>query len=289
MSIYTREQLNQDIASQKVSYAVDSANDIQPKELNFISNQEFQDIDNYHIDKTKMDFNESISALKIFFPRTFQYLINKQLKYEVLLKWYGFFEIKDELSVLSFFELNHRIYFLTDPRREYDWLPAYLKDGWLKSFGGVHLSEAARYIGGKMLIGDPYNCWGAFENYLPPSKKKAKRCIESMVQKIPYIYIDIQLDNIEQQQKHRTKGFPNLRVMIDTSKPGEDFKESDLILMCYQYDHRVFWVKDGDFIGGISEIAEPQAMLDAYFLHVFSQVDQEYSRFNFEPWAKPLF
>lgn len=288
MSIYTEEQLNQDIINQKVSYTVYSVSDIRPRELNFISNQEFRDIYDYHIDRVNLDFNESISSLKIFFPKTYRHLIKTSPKYGLLLRWYGLFEKKDELSILSFFKLNQRLYFLSYPRKKYDWLPDYLKDGWLKSFGGVLISEAARYIGGKMLIGDPYNCWAAFENYLPQSKKKAKKSIESLVQKIPYTYVDIDIDDIEKQKKHRIKGFQNLRVMIDTRIPDEYPEHYDLLLMCYQYDHRIFWVKDGDFITGIYEISEPQAMLDEYFLHIFSQTGQEYERFDFKPWAKPL-
>ena len=286
MAIYTIDKLNQDILDKVVGYTVNSVSDIKQKEMEYINKLEYGY--DYHINKLNFDFKQSISTLKNHYPKTYDYLISNDLYYQLIMYWYQLTE--NRLFLSSFFELNQRIYFLTEPRRDYyDWLPSYLTDGWLKAFGGVLLSERFRYIqGGSMLIGDPYSCWRSFDIYLPNSRKKAKQAIESLVKKIPYAFIDIEIEEIEKQQKHRTKGFPNLRVMIDCRKPYEDPKEYDLILMCYYYDHRMFWVKDGDFIDGLYEIINPKEMLDGYFLHVFSQVGEDYSRFDFSPWAKKI-
>lgn len=288
MPIYTKDKLEQDISNKIVEYVANSASNMKQKEIDYINNSEFEWIYDDQIKRLELDIHKSILSLQAYYPKTYQYLNNFQLNCQLAVYWYQLTEL--ELSLSTFFELNQRIYFLTDPRRDYyDWLPIYLKDGWLKAFGGVLLSEDFRFIqGGSMLIGDPYSCWKSFDIYLSNSRKKAKQAIESLVQKIPYAFIDIEIEDIEKQEKYRTKGFPNLRVMIDCRKPDEDPKEYDLILMCYHYDHRVFWVKDGDFIDGLYEIANPQAMLDAYFLHVFTQKDQEYTRFDFSPWASKL-
>lgn len=288
MPIYTQEKLNQDILTKEVEYVANTISDIRQKEYNFIFNSEYRFIYDYHLDKLDLSFRQSILPLKGFFPKTYQYLYNQNIKYKILLMWWGIFKIKDKFNLLSFFEINQRIYLLVNPSREYDFLPNYLKDGWLKVFGGLVLSYFANTMAGTMLIGDPYSHWRAFDDYLPRAKRKAQSYIESLVQKIPYAYVDIDIDEQEKQERHRTKGFPNLRVMIDTRIPDEYPKEYDLILMCYQYDHRVFWVKDGDFIGGIYEIINPQQMLDDYFLHVFSQEDQDYTRFDFSPWANKI-
>lgn len=286
--IYTKTKLNQDILDHVVEYIASSISDIKNKELDFINQSNYKFIDDYHINKTNSNFNQSISSLQHYYPKTHNYLISKSLSYQLVISWYELIELN--LSLTSFFELNQRIYFLTYPSENYyNWLPSYLKDGWLKAFGGVLLSDSARYIqGGTMLIGDPYSCWKTFELYLPNSHKKAKQVIESLVKKIPYAFIDSDIEDIEKQEKYSTDGFPNLRVMIDCCKPDEEPQEYDLILMCYHYDHRVFWVKDGDFIDGIYEINNPQEMLDEYFLHVFSQTDEEYTRFDFSPWASRL-
>lgn len=286
--IYTQTKLNQDVLDQTVEYIANSISDIRNKEIDFINKSNYRFSYDYHINKTNLDFNQSISPLKDYYPKTYDYLVSHSLSYQSIISWYEI--IKKELSLISFFELNQRIYFLTDPSEDYyHWLPNYLKDGWLKAFGGVLLSDGVRYIqGGTMLIGDPYSCWKAFELYLPNSRKKAKQAIESLVKKIPYAFVDSDIQDIEKQEKCKKDGFPNLRVMIDCCKPDEDPQEYDLILMCYDYDHRVFWVKDGDFIDGIYEIDNPQKMLDEYFLHVFSQIGDSYSRFDFSPWAIKL-
>ena len=283
MAIYTIDKLNQDILDKVVEYTVNSVSDIKQKEMEYINKLEYGY--DYHINKLNFDFKQSINTLKNHYPKTYDYLISNDLYYQLIMYWYQLTE--NRLFLSSFFELNQRIYFLTEPNRDYyDWLPSYLKDGWLQAFGGVVLSYSENDINGTMLIGDPYSRWRSFDIYLPNSRKKAKQAIESLVQKIPYAFIDIEIEEIEKQQKHRTKGFPNLRVMIDCRKPYEDPKEYDLILMCYHYDHRMFWVKDGDFIDGLYEVINPKEMLDEYFLHVFSQVGEDYSRFDFSPWAK---
>ena len=286
--IYTINQLNDNLGSLEVKYVANSISDIQKQEIEFINQSDYKFIYDYHINKTNLDFNRSIDALKDYYPKAHDYLVSKNLSYQLVVSWY---ELTNwSLSLPAFFELNQRIYFLTAPSRDYyDWLPSYLKDGWLKAFGGVLLSDDVVYAqGGSMLIGDPYSCWRSFDIYLPKSRKKAKQVIESLVQKIPYAFIDIEIEEIEKQEKYRTKGFPNLRVMIDCRKPYEDPKEYDLILMCYYYDHRMFWVKDGNFIDGLYEVINPKEMLDEYFLHVFSQVGEDYSRFDFSPWAKKI-
>lgn len=286
MPIYTKDKLEQDISNKIVEYVANATSDIKQKEIDYINNRDYKWIYDEQIRQLELDIHKSILSLQAHYPKTYQYLNDFQLNCQLTVYWYELSELN--LSLSTFFELNQRIYFLTDPRRDYyDWLPIYLKDGWLKAFGGVLLSDSVRYIqGGTMLIGDPYSCWKAFDIYLPNSRKKAKQAIESLVKKIPYAFIDIEIEGIEKQEKYRTDGFPNLRVMIDCRKPDEDPKEYDLILMCYYYDHRMFWVKDGDFINGIYEINNPQEMLDEYFLHVFSQVGEDYSRFDFSPWAK---
>ncbi|MFC0821237.1 hypothetical protein [Moraxella marmotae] len=289
MPIYTKDKLEQDILNKTVEYVANSADDIKQKEIDYINKSDYKWIYDDQIRQLELDIQKSILSLKEYYPKTHQYLDACQLNCQLTVYWYELIELNLSLSV--FFELNKRIYFLTDPSENYyHWLPDYLKDGWLKAFGGVLLSDGIRYIqGGSMLIGDPYSCWKAFDLYLPTSRKKAKQAIENLVQKIPYSFIDIKIEEINKQQKYRTKGFPNLRVMIDCCKPDEDPKEYDLILMCYHYDHRMFWVKDGDFIGGLYEITNPQEMLDGYFFHVFSQTGEEYTKFDFTPWAKPLF
>ncbi|WP_294035063.1 hypothetical protein [uncultured Moraxella sp.] len=285
MPIYTKDKLNQDILNKVVEYTISSVSDIKKKEIEYINKIEY--VYDYHINKLNFDFKQSISALKDYYPKTYDYLILNDLYYQLIMYWYQL--IDNRLFLSSFFELNQRIYFLTNPSEDYyDWLPDYLKDGWLKAFGGIVLSYSENDINGTMLIGDPYSRWKSFDLYLPNSRKKAKQAIESLIKKIPYTFIDIEIEDIEKQEKYRTKGFPNLRVMIDCRKPNEDPQEYDLILMCYHYDHRVFWVKDGDFIDGLYEITHPQAMLDEYFLHVFTQKDQEYTRFDFSPWASKL-
>ncbi|AKG08466.1 hypothetical protein AAX05_09350 [Moraxella bovoculi] len=286
MPIYTKDKLEQDISNKIVEYVADSVSDMKQKEIDYINNSDYKWIYDEQIRQLELDIHKSILSLPAYYPKTYQHLNDFQLNCKLTVYWYQLTEL--ELDLRIFFELNQRIYFLTESRRDdYNWLPDHLKDGWLKAFGGVLLSDSVRYIqGGTMLIGDPYSCWKAFDIYLPNSRKKAKQAIESLVKKIPYAFIDIEIEGIEKQEKYRTDGFPNLRVMIDCRKPDEDPKEYDLILMCYYYDHRMFWVKDGDFINGIYEINNPQEMLDEYFLHVFSQVGEDYSRFDFSPWAK---
>lgn len=287
MAIYTKDKLKQDILDGVVEYTVNSVSEIKQKEREYIDKLEYKYSYDYHINKTNLNFKQSISALKDCYPKTYDYLISNNPSYQFIMYWVEL--SSDKLFFSSFFELNQRIYFLTDPSRDYyDWLPSYLKDGWLKAFGGVVLSYSENDINGTMLIGDPYSRWKSFDIYLTNSRKRAKKIIDSLVQKIPYAFIDIDIEDIEKQQKHRTKGFPNLRVMIDCRKPYEDPTEYDLILMCYYYDRRMFWVKDGDFVEGLHEIIHPQEMLDEYFLHVFSQTGEEYTRFDFSQWAKIL-
>lgn len=287
MAIYTKDKLKQDILDGVVEYTVNSVSEIKQKEREYIDKLEYKYSYDYHINKTNLNFKQSISALKDCYQKTYDYLISNNPSYQFIMYWVEL--SSDKLFFSSFFELNQRIYFLTDPSRDYyDWLPSYLKDGWLKAFGGVVLSYSENDINGTMLIGDPYSRWKSFDIYLTNSRKRAKKIIDSLVQKIPYAFIDINIEDIEKQQKHRTKGFPNLRVMIDCRKPYEDPTEYDLILMCYYYDHRMFWVKDGDFVEGLHEIINPQEMLDEYFLHVFSQTGEECTRFDFSQWAKIL-
>lgn len=288
MPIYTKDKLEQDISNKIVEYVADSASDIKQKERDYINNSDYKWIYDEQIRQLELDIHKSILSLQAHYPKTYQYLNDFQLNCQLTVYWYELSKLN--LSLSTFFELNQRIYFLTDPSEDYyHWLPNYLKDGWLKAFGGVLLSDSVRYIqGGTMLIGDPYSCWKAFDIYLPNSRKKAKQAIESLVKKIPYAFVDSDIQDIEKQEKYRTDGFPNLRVMIDCCKPDEDPQEYDLILMCYDYDHRMFWVKDGDFIDGIYEINNPQEMLDEYFLHVFSQVGENYSRFDFSAWANKI-
>ena len=195
MAIYTIDKLNQDILDKVVEYTVNSVSDIKQKEMEYINKLEYGY--DYHINKLNFDFKQSINTLKNHYPKTYDYLISNDLYYQLIMYWYQLTE--NRLFLSSFFELNQRIYFLTEPSRDYyDWL------------------------------------------------------------------------------------------MIDCRKPYEDPKEYDLILMCYHYDHRMFWVKDGDFIDGLYEIINPKEMLDEYFLHVFSQIGEDYSRFDFSLWAKKI-
>ncbi|MFL1732249.1 hypothetical protein [Moraxella oculi] len=288
MPIYTKDKLKQDLSNQIVEYVANSTSDIKQKEIDYMNDSEYKWIYDEQIRKLGLDIHKSILSLQAYYPKTYQYLNDFQLNCKLTVYWYQLTEL--ELDLRIFFELNQRIHFLTESSRDdYNWLPDYLKDGWLKAFGGVLLSDGVRYIqGGTMLIGDPYSCWKPFDIYLPNSRKKSKQATEGLVQKIPYAFIDIEIEGIEKQEKCRTKGFPNLRVIIDCRKPDEEPKEYDLILMCYYYDHRMFWVKDGDFINGIYEINNPQEMLDEYFLHVFSQVGEDYSRFDFSTWANKI-
>ena len=137
MPIYTQEKLNRDILTKEVEYVANTVSDIRQKEYDFISNSEYRFIYDYHLGKLDLNFRQSILPLKGFFPKTYQYLCNKNTKYKVLLMWWGIFETKDKFDLLSFFERNQRIYLLVNPSREYDFLPNYLKDGWLKVFGGL--------------------------------------------------------------------------------------------------------------------------------------------------------
>lgn len=137
---------------------------------------------------------------------------------------------------------------------------------------------------GRTLIDHPF-AWLSFDEYLPRRGRKA--LIQSLIERIDYVFIDSLEDDVYKQDKQRKSGFPNLRCMLDAREPGIRPKEYDLILMCYDFNQTVYWVKDGDFENGLYIISQPQQMLDQYFLHVFSQHDQEFSRFDFSPWAQP--
>ena len=137
--IYTINQLNDNLGSLEVKYVANSISDIKKQEIEFINQSDSKFIYDYHINKTNLDFNRSIDALKDYYPKAHNYLVSKNLSYQLVVSWY---ELTNwSLSLPAFFELNQRIYFLTEPRRDYyDWLPSYLKDGWLQAFGGVVLS-----------------------------------------------------------------------------------------------------------------------------------------------------
>ena len=117
-------------------------------------------------------------------------------------------------------------------------------------------------------------------NYL--GIKNKKKVIQSIVSRIPYTYEE---ENVKAPQKYKVKGFPNLRVFLDSREPEEQQKEYDLLLTCYDYDQNIYWVKNGDFENELYILSNPETAIDDYMVHVFSQAE---GRFDFSPWATKL-
>ncbi|WP_253878925.1 hypothetical protein [Moraxella catarrhalis] len=208
MPIYTTDKLEQDISNKIIRYVANSASDMKHKEIDYINNSDHKWIYDEQIRRLGLDIHKSILSLQAYYPKTYQYLNDFQLNCKLTVYWYQLTEL--ELDLRIFFELNQRIYFLTEPSRDYyDWLPSYLKDGWLKAFGGVLLSDDVVYAqGGSMLIGDPYSCWRSFDIYLPNSRKKAKQAIESLVQKFPMLLLILKLKRLRNSKNTEPRVFP---------------------------------------------------------------------------------
>lgn len=208
MPIYTKDKLEQDISNKIVEYVADSVSDMKQKEIDYINNSDYKWIYDEQIRQLELDIHKSILSLPAYYPKTYQHLNDFQLNCKLTVYWYQLTEL--ELDLRIFFELNQRIYFLTESRRDdYNWLPDHLKDGWLKAFGGVLLSDSVRYIqGGTMLIGDPYSCWKAFDIYLPNSRKKAKQAIESLVKKSPMLLLILKLKVLKNKKNIAQMVFP---------------------------------------------------------------------------------
>ena len=73
--IYTINQLNDNLGSLEVKYVANSISDIQKQEIEFINQSDYKFIYDYHINKTNLDFNRSIDALKDYYPKAHNYLV----------------------------------------------------------------------------------------------------------------------------------------------------------------------------------------------------------------------
>ncbi len=286
MPFYTLKQLEKD-----ADYIVTAFDQVQEAELDYIQTKEYQDQELLTLDILRdKDFNDLIQPLTDYFPKAYQYLAALNIQYQVFFKWYRSFcsEVKDGLICQAFFHINNRIYFLDISSYKIQGnLPDYLVDGWGKYLGGIVCSDDGSKMWGVTLIDDPF-AWSSFDMYLPRKGKKA--LINTLIERIPYVYVNSKEDDISKQNKYNSniKDFPNLRCMLDAREPRGDTKEYDLLFICYQFNQTLYWVKDGDFENGLYEITNPQDALDHYFVHVFKQQDQEFSRFDFSAWAEPL-
>ncbi|WP_353174047.1 tetratricopeptide repeat protein [Acinetobacter rudis] len=278
MPFYTSQQLKKE-----AEYIVSDYGQVRSRELEYIKDHEYMQRAIEALDILKnQSFNELIQPLASYFPKTYQYLSSMDIEYQVFFEWWGRFDVKDNLKSQPFFALHQRIYYLSPYDSFCRALPNYLLQGWSKYLGGVVCSDNGSKMWGKTLIDNPF-CWQSFDDYLP--RRNKKQLIKSLIERIPYVYVDTKEEDPTKQEKHRLKGFPNLRCMLDAREPMSQSKKYDLLLMCYEYNQTVYWVKDGDFERGIFEIEHVEDALDHYFLHVFSQHDQEFSRFDFSPWA----
>lgn len=277
MPFYNLDQLKA-----KADYIVSDYQQVGSRELDFIQSDEHMDNAVEVLDILKhQSFNDLIQPLATYFPKTYQYLLTQQIQYQVFFRWWARFDVKDDLLCQPFFTLHERVYFISPPFYR-GGLPDYLLQGWCKYLGGVVCSEDGSRMWGKTLIDNPFY-WQSFDDYLP--RKDKKLLIKSLIERIPYVYVDSMEDNPTKQEKHSLNGFPNLRCMLDTREPMVKSKKYDLLLICYKYNQTVYWVKDGDFEQGLFELEHVEDALDHYFLHVFQQHDQEFKRFDFSPWA----
>ncbi|OOS08048.1 hypothetical protein SAMN02745664_101253 [Moraxella cuniculi DSM 21768] len=69
MAIYTVGKLNSDLDNEKIAYIADTYLDIKAKERDFISSKEFTNINDFHMGKLDLCFNETIRSLKTTFQK----------------------------------------------------------------------------------------------------------------------------------------------------------------------------------------------------------------------------
>lgn len=215
--------------------------------------------------------------MKGFFPKTFNQLKNRQLKYQVAIEE-DIFENGGRIFS-PFIVIHERVYWITLPAYAVGNIRESISHGMCRNLGGMMCTDSSTPIWGKTLIREPTR-WQSFDDYL--GKKNKKKVIQAIVSRIPYAYEE---ENVEAPQKYKVKGFPNLRVFLDSREPGEQQKEYDLLLTCYDYDQNIYWVKNGDFENELYILPNPETAIDDYMVHVFSQVE---GRFDFSPWASKL-
>ena len=229
------------------------------------------------------DFNYLIEPIEPYFPKTYHYLksLNIQFQAAIQRRYDAFGE--EEFSFHPFFIIAERVYWITLPYSHLKTLPDYIYKGWGQRLGGVQCTADPIPTRGKGCI-NWFSDWLSFDRYLLYRGKK--KITQSLVERIPYVFEEDKEegDHIPLNPK-ATKGFPNLRCIIDPRIPDENSKEFDLILMCYEYNSNVYWLKDRDCENGLFELENPQQVFDEYLYHFFSQNPE---RFDFSPWAKPI-
>ncbi len=286
MFIYNIGKLESDVNSKKISYVICNCDEIKEKEQEQIKSEKGFYSDQEILESLKTNISERFKAIEIYYPKTCDFLQRNSLEYKVFLWWADFSE--PTLFAEGYFVLNNRVYFVK-PRSFSFNLPSYLQT-WYENIGGIVCSDHCNSTNGRMLIDDAW-LWHSFDEYIVKNKKKV---IEHIVNNIPYTFVDEDEDKISVNDKHLKKGFPNLRCFLDTRMPFDspedvnNCKEYDLLFICYDFNETVYLVKDGDFFNGLYTIDNPSEALDNYMLHVFSQYDQEFTRFDFSPWMKGL-
>lgn len=275
MTFYTFDKLKN-----QVDYIVNSFSKINDRELNAIYESEYNDIDLKALDILQnRDFEYLIKPLEIYFPKSYKYLHKENIKFQVFFYWSETFSGKQTLTCNPFFVIKDRVYLITLPIYNCGDIRTSIYKGLSERIGGIVCSGSYLPIWGTTLISEPTS-WRSFDDYL--GKKNKKKVIQSIVSRIPYTYEE---ENVEAPQKYKVKGFPNLRVFLDSREPEEQQTEYDLLLTCYDYDQNIYWVKNGDFENELYILSNPETAIDDYMVHVLSQAE---GRFDFSPWATKL-
>lgn len=291
MRIYNINNLEKDIQSGKINYIVRQYEEIQEEERNIITNEELGFAHAKRIQLLKTNFSEKLEPIKNCYPKTYAFLKKQSIEYEVFFRWSDMRSKNPKHTLFSecYFILNKRIYHVTPKSSNNFNLPSYLQT-WRESIGGIVCSDNWNSENGSMLIDDAWS-WHSFDDYVVKQRKKT---IQEIVNKIPNTYVAWRRKDRNKDENNLKDRFPNLRCFLDTRMPFDspedvdNCKEYDLLFVCYQFNETVYLVRNGDFINEFYTIVNPAEALDNYLLHVFSQHDQEFIRFDFSPWMKKL-
>ncbi len=271
MAFYNLSNLENDF-----DYIVNSYTDIQKRELHYIENNKLSVRKKNCLDVLQhQKFSDLIKLMGNFFPKTFNLLIMKNPQIQVAFKFYD----EDDIVFYPFIAVKNRVYWITLPAYSVGNIRESISHGICSKLGGLFCTDTLTPIWGQTLISEPTS-WQSFDDYL--GKRNTKKVIQAIVSRIPYAYEE---ENVDSPQKYKVKGFPNLRVFLDSREPGEKQTEYDLLLTCYDYDQNIYWVKNGNFENELYILSNPETAIDEYMVHVFSQAE---GRFDFSPWSTKL-
>ncbi|MEB3752790.1 hypothetical protein [Acinetobacter sp. MD2(2019)] len=171
MAFYNIKKLENDF-----DYIVDSYAAIRDRELYYIENSELysEDIECLNILKNH-DFNWLIESMQDFFPKTFNQLKNRQLKYQVAFR--ESFAESSEIVFYPFFLINERIYWITLPAYAVGNIRESISHGMCRNLGGVICTDSSTPIWGQTLISEPTS-WQSFDDYL--GKKIRKKLFKAL-------------------------------------------------------------------------------------------------------------